>query len=176
MIRLFLAITPPPPVRKDLTKEITHLKKQIPRGQINWVKPENLHITLIFLGWVKEGQEKIVKRESAEALKEAKRFGVTVEELSYRGHPLWLEVSQGKQELVSLQRKILLHLSFKGPQDLRPFHPHLTLGRIKKRGKSKLNTNQKRFSWEVQEVILYQSQLKRTGSAYKALATFPLKG
>ncbi|KKW06008.1 MAG: RNA ligase/cyclic nucleotide phosphodiesterase [candidate division CPR1 bacterium GW2011_GWC1_49_13] len=176
MIRLFLAVSPPPQVRKAISKEISLLKKQIPHWHVNWVKPENLHLTLLFLGWVKEGQEKIIQKEVEEAFQDSQKFEITTGNLSYRSHPLWLEVSQGKKELTDLHKRVLRHLSFKESKDSRPFHPHLTLGRIKKGGRSRPSAIKKIFSWQAKEIILYQSQPRKTGSVYKELAAFPLKG
>ncbi|MEX1061805.1 MAG: RNA 2',3'-cyclic phosphodiesterase [Patescibacteria group bacterium] len=176
MIRLFLAITPPLRVRKAIFQEISRLKKQIPNWQVNWIKTEKLHLTLLFLGWVNERQEKTIQKETAKALRSAKKFKVSLGNLSYQSHPIWLEVSQGKEELTDLQKKIIQELSFKEHEEFRPFHPHLTLGRVKKKGKDKPHNFKKEFVWEAEEVILYQSKPQRAGSVYQELAAFHLKG
>lgn len=174
MIRTFLAVSLPKETQSDLGQEIEKIKSTLPDWQVNWVKPENLHLTLIFLGWISEENIETLKTEVSTALKDFLTFEVSTGELSTLGRSLWFEIEKGGLELTKLHQQLKKELSIKGPDENRPFHAHLTIGRIKKKGKSKLLKVERSFSWKADRVILYKSRLRHGGPIYTPLASFPL--
>lgn len=176
MVRLFLAVPIPQDIKNQLAKEIEKIQKQLSDWQVNWVKPENLHVTLIFLGWLEKDKIAEIKKETAQAVKGIGDFKITTGPLNTRNRPIWFELTAGEEEIVNLYQEIMAGLAFKGPEETRPYHAHLTIGRVKKRGKSKSAAVTKTFTWEADRVVLYESKLRRTGPIYKEVASFPLKG
>mgnify|MGYP001591374664 FL=1 len=90
----------------------------------------------------------------------------------------------GREVLVSFQKQIETQLEKIGfqPED-RPFHPHLTLGRMKSsRGKEELAGRMERHKeeefgdFQVERVILFKSDLKPSGPIYTLLKEIKLGG
>jgi 2'-5' RNA ligase len=90
----------------------------------------------------------------------------------------------GREVLVSFQKQIETQLEKIGfqPED-RPFHPHLTLGRMKSsRGKEELVGRMERHKeeefgdFQVERVILFKSDLKPSGPIYTLLKEIKLGG
>lgn len=169
MPRLFLAVPVPGKTKAALGKNLENLKTTLADWKVNWVAPENLHITLVFFGWVKEKQIKILKTEITRAVSDFSSFKVTTGKLSVEGRPIWLKIEKGREELHRLAEKLEENLTIKGSEEYRPFHPHLTIGRVKKKGKSKLPKDIPTFRWKTDRLILYESKLKRTGPTYSPL-------
>jgi len=174
--RIFLAIPVPPAVKKRLGPSVSDLKNKLSDWRINWVAPKNLHITLVFFGWVKAEQVKTIRAESSAAISGSLPFEVATGELSLEGRPLWLEIEQGQDEIKSLAENLSNKLTQKGSlEEERGFHSHLTLGRVKKKGKSKLPKAKAKFSWKVNRLVLYESRFVRKQRIYEEVFSFPLK-
>ncbi|KRT67675.1 MAG: 2'-5' RNA ligase, 2'-5' RNA ligase [candidate division WWE3 bacterium CSP1-7] len=177
MKRIFLAVPVTQKIIRELAKEIERLKKSLPDWEIKWVTPENLHITLVFFGWVKEDQIKNLKTEIEALVPKSTPFQITTGKLFLKVRPLWLEIEQGREELNRLAEEIGHQLTIKGSlKEERGFYPHLTLGRVKKRGKIKLPLVHEEFSWKANRLVLYESRFVRKQRVYEELFPFPLKG
>ncbi|MFQ5883156.1 MAG: RNA 2',3'-cyclic phosphodiesterase, partial [Candidatus Methylomirabilales bacterium] len=101
-----------------------------------------------------------------------------------KGRPrvVWVGVEQGAEEVVKLQgrvEEVLLPLGF--PREERPFHPHLTLGRVK--GMRQLSPLLEYLRggeigevgrMQVRCVDLMQSQLHPRGAIYTRVEGVPL--
>ncbi len=185
MIRTFIAIRIPSEYREAIGKLLEELKST--GAAVRWVKPESMHITLKFLGNVKEELIPEISKGISQAVKNRKFI-----ELRAKGcgafpglnnpRVVWVGIHGEVDLLGELQadlEKRLMPLGF--APEKRPFRAHLTLGRLKgNRGKTKLVSllrEKSRFELEpfkVKEVILYRSDLKPTGAEYTALETIPL--
>lgn len=127
MRRLFVAIAMPDPVREKLA-ELLH-------GVVDarWVDPENLHLTLRFIGEVDGG----AAEEIADALSRIRHpgFALSLEGLGYfetrgRLRALWVGV-RPEPALTALRRKVETALASAGfPAESRKFKPHVTLARF----------------------------------------------
>ncbi len=184
VIRAFIAIEIPPATQQKLAEIIQTLQKSISPNTIRWVKAENIHLTLKFLGDVSIANihflEEILLTESAKF----KPFEMSIGELGAFPNPkrarvLWVHVA-APQELLILQREIeaqTVHLGYSAED--RPFTPHLTLGRVN-RNVTIENLNQ--ITQVIQQnpigfidvvqvnaLKLYQSELKPSGSIYTCL-------
>jgi len=178
MVRVFLAAPIPPKTKELLGKQIRKIREKLPDWKVNWEVPKNLHITLIFFGWITEKQIAQIQREIEGTVKDFPSFEVTVGNLSFhQNHPIWFEIEKGNEKLNQIYQLLKKKLSTKGSTaEKRAFHPHLTIGRVKNRGKThKTLETGKLFSWEVDKLVLYESKLSREGSTYTELALFPLK-
>jgi 2'-5' RNA ligase len=97
---------------------------------------------------------------------------------------IWIGLVDEREALTSLQKQIetcLEKIGFR-PED-RPFHPHLTLGRMKSsRGKEELAERMERRreeefgDFEVERVVLFKSDLRPSGPIYTLLRELRLGG
>ncbi|NIT04568.1 RNA 2',3'-cyclic phosphodiesterase [Candidatus Saccharibacteria bacterium] len=174
MIRAFLGVPLPQSVKKELGKEIKKLTTALSDWNVNWVKPENLHVTLIFFGSIPEEGVEALQGEIEPTLTGVGPFKVKTGALFASQRPVWLEIDKGGDKLAELQKRLADNLSLKGVEESRPFHPHLTLGRVKKRGRAKPPKASKNFSWKADRAVLYESKLDSSGSTYKELFSFTL--
>jgi 2'-5' RNA ligase len=175
MKRLFLAVPIPKKLKSALEKELEKLKMGLSDWDVRWVAPENLHITLVFFGWVKENQIETLKTEVGRAVSGFPSFEITTGKISAERWPIWLEIEGGRKELQEISEALTKNLTTKGSlEEIRDFHPHLTLGRFQNKGKSKLPKVGEIFSWKANRIILYESAYKRRVRIYTEIASFPL--
>ena len=178
-IRLFVAISVPPEVLSILTDIQNRLKKL--GLDAKWVKPENIHLTLKFLGstiqvlQIKQSLDKVVSNKFVITL-----HGIKVFPNLKKPRVLSVDVQTPCDPLSQLHKKIELNLAPLGfAPEPRPFNPHLTLARIKS-GKNKkllaqpLDSIGHIASFKVKSIHLYQSRLTREGATYTVLETFGL--
>lgn len=181
--RLFVALTPPPPVRTELAALADDYLTDA-----RWVPADNLHLTLRFVGdTAPEKQEQI---ETALTRVRVEPFVLPVGELGIfppRGPAkvLWAGVGSGHTRLFQLRKQVdeaLLAVDM--TIDVRTFAPHFTVARLGE------NTDPKRLDkflhrhrsfeappFRVASFELYASEL-RPGlpPAYRVARSFPLEG
>ncbi|BBL80660.1 RNA 2',3'-cyclic phosphodiesterase [Rubrobacter xylanophilus] len=134
-MRAFVAILPPREVREALSRAA----RSLPVIGVRWVRPENIHLTLKFLG---EVPEDLIPRMSA-ALSEVARlehpFRIEPEGFGAfpspeRARVLWAGIGEGSERLEELAAAVEEALSPLGfERERRPFRAHLTLGRARGR-------------------------------------------
>jgi 2'-5' RNA ligase len=176
----FLALSLPEPVREVLRKKADQLRQNDPFKQ--WPDPRDYHITLAFLGAAEPRQIDKVQRKMAAVSTHCESFSVTLDKLGIFGRKdrpriLWAGVSAG-QELYDLQRKVhevCRSVGFK--LDRRPYKPHITLAK-KWNGEQTLDRSTRNddldtVSWQVKEITLYQTHLRRVPK-YEPVQSFPL--
>ncbi len=186
-IRTFIAVGIGDEIRRCAAQLIEQWRP-LARG-IKWVEPENLHITLKFLGDVASGRIAAICDAVTEATKQVPPFELIVCRAGAfpnieRPRTLWLGTGEGADELAELHRRIdlqLAELSF--PVEGRPFKGHLTLGRVRRAGRSPALTEQMRKQAEfcagsvwVSEVTVFSSRLTPNGPVYDPMAHIPLAG
>lgn len=150
-----------------------------------WVRAENLHLTLRFLGEV--GPETLGRvREAVEVAATARApFPVEVEGLGGfpSGRPprvVWAGVGLGAEGLVGLHAALEAALAVRGiPGESRAFHPHVTLARARdRRGPARLEgvlgAGPRFGRMRVAALHLMRSELGYGGSRYSVLGTAPL--
>jgi 2'-5' RNA ligase len=189
-LRTFVAIELAGAVKKRARQLVDRLR--ITDSTITWVQPDNMHLTLKFLGDVPEIETPDVCRVVANAAASIEPF-----EIIFRGsgafpsaenpRTLWLGVEEGREELIELQAAIEegLHRDLGFAKEGRRFQPHLTIGRVKhvdpaeaERVTELLRANAD-FDGDlsvVDEVVTFASFLGREGPTYNALNHAPLSG
>ncbi|HUH66537.1 MAG TPA: RNA 2',3'-cyclic phosphodiesterase [Syntrophales bacterium] len=184
-LRAFLAVDPPSNIYDEIVRIQERLKKAI-KGDVRWVRPEGIHLTLKFFGWIYESDianiSQVVKDKAANMRPlslHVRRLGVFP--TATRPRVLWLGIDGDTEPLIRLQKEIddgLLNYGF-GKED-RPFKPHLTLSRIKDpKGITglveamKKNEDYTAGSFTVDGLTLFKSDLKPTGAVYTKLVNFP---
>lgn len=121
-MRLFVAVHFTNNVVDALLRAQDTLRRQ---GRGNFTRPENLHLTLAFIGETARWQD------AAQAVEqiEAPPFPITLKGIGRFGDLYWAGV-QPSVQLTSLQQQVKLALEAQGfPLEDRPFQPHLTLCR-----------------------------------------------
>ncbi len=183
-MRTFIAIPLPGELLHRLTEIQTLLRKGI-RSGVAWVNPTSIHLTLKFLGEINEKQLPDVRMKLADCLKNTSKFQLTSGGIGcFPGitNPkvLWSGI-QMNPNLEDIQFKIETTLSQIGfEKEERKFSPHLTLGRVKTGLlRPELEFLQKTIEQEahhdpmifvVNQVVLYKSDLTRSGAIYSAIS------
>jgi 2'-5' RNA ligase len=181
-IRTFIAIDP----GKEIRARLVALQGTLARTgtEVKWVEPENLHVTLLFLGEVDERDLPDVCKAVADAAGTQAAFTMSVEAVKCFGSPrrprtVWAGVGEGTQAVVSLHDAIerpLLELGCYRREE-RLYTPHITLGRVRGAGPAdKLAAAlAKNAGWQggetpVREVHVMGSELKPEGPVYTVLS------
>lgn len=189
--RLFLALEPPDPVRRRIAAAAAELRRTAGRAEadVRWVPPENVHLTLQFLGAVPE--ERVADIEAALAAAAAASAPLALELTGAGGFPnarrprvLWLGFGGDVPALAALVQDLGRRLAPLGfAPEARPYSPHLTLGRARDpRGAPGLGgaltalARSDGFPWRVTEVVLFESHLSPKGPRYEAVARAALGG
>jgi len=134
-MRTFIAIDLDPEIKRSLSDFVRRLKKASPEGT-SWAREAGMHFTLKFLGEIDDAGSEAVSRAMDEAVKPGRPFLVQV--LGTGVFPnarfprvLWVGIAPSA-ELDSLQTRLESALAEAGfERETRPFHPHLTLGRVR---------------------------------------------
>ena len=137
-MRLFIAVTPPPEVRRAALEAVEAAAREL-GGAIRWTKQENVHLTLKFLGEVPDDTLEVLRdalREacSAHAPFDARLRGLGAFPTPRRARVVWAGVDEGAEEMTALAASVesaLEPLGFR--TEGRPYVPHATLGRARKR-------------------------------------------
>ena len=184
-IRTFIAIELPNGVLASIQEMQNHLKTF--GFKVRWVRPENIHLTLKFLGSINvEDVEKIGKATTMVAtgvgpfLLEVKGLGVFPD--IRRPRVLWAGIAGETPPLNELQKDLEEALWQVGvPKEKRPFSGHLTLGRVKGKIDSEKILNALKLGkafisdpFTVRNLYLFKSDLKPTGAEYTKLIQAPL--
>jgi 2'-5' RNA ligase len=183
-VRSFVAVLLPDAVRARLAAMVAEIRSRGPA--LAWVKADNLHLTLRFLGALEPG----ILARAQEAMRVAAASvsaSFTVElgglgSFPARGAPrvVWAGVVAGGERLVALHAALEAALEARGiPGEGRAFHPHVTLARAReRRGGARLDAvlgSGPRFGrLEVGALHLMRSDLGPGGSRYSVLAEAPL--
>ncbi|OGW66910.1 MAG: 2'-5' RNA ligase [Nitrospirae bacterium RIFCSPLOWO2_01_FULL_62_17] len=195
MIRTFVAVELDALLRQALAQAQTKLRSQLQRTlgpdvRIQWVKPESVHLTLKFLGDIPEDRVPDVQAALTRAAGGHGRFTVTVEGLGVfpdarAPRVVWVGMTAQAAAVKRLAADVESALGAIGfASEQKPFHPHLTLARIKERspevGRAMsagglLTPEVKLGELTVAAVSLMKSDLKPSGPVYTRLCHVPLK-
>lgn len=174
--RLFIAINLPEGVRKKLA-EYQGKWINLPNDKIRWVKKYNLHITLVFVGYVSDDEMYEIINTVKETAKKHEPFMINLERIIL-GPPnrtprmFWAE-GEKSQELADLQGDLQEKIEQRhGARHA--FRPHVNLARFKQ-GLLTAQVNEPLKSQiPVETIEVMQSILKRTGAEYSILESVEL--
>ena len=189
MIRVFLAVELSSDVREKLFSLQQQLKKTLP--PINWVRPESIHLTLRFLGYVEPSLISQLLSALEPIGREQDGFSIEVQGLGVFPHIkqpriFWVGFAGNTQALHELVLEIEAALEPLGfPPEEKSYHPQLTLARIKRENarvgsafmqtrilESKPNLG----TLTVDRFTLVRSDLDPAGARYTPLWTVPFSG
>jgi RNA 2',3'-cyclic 3'-phosphodiesterase len=191
-VRLFVGVELDDAQRGACATAIGALQRQLGRLRslsVRWIADENLHITLWFLGELKD--------DAAERVMEAMRSPWTLAPFTFTiagggafppsGLPriVWLGVTEGAASLEDAYRDLAARFAPLGYEaERRPYHPHVTIGRVKdadRMGARKVRDVLRELefttgSQRVTAVTLFRSRLSPQGARYEPLLRVPLQG
>jgi 2'-5' RNA ligase len=189
-VRSFIAIELDDHVKNELSILIDTLRMDSQK-LVRWVKPAGIHVTLKFLGSIKQGMLQLVQNVLAGVCLNTAAFNLSLSGLGFFPGPrkprvLWIGMGGDLEELARLQSAIDSGLSKLGFEaEKREFSPHITLGRL---DAARLPQDITRFTScvlglkyeavlkiRVDRVSLMRSQLLPTGAVYSRLAEFDLR-
>lgn len=186
-VRAFIAIHPGEAVRAELIRLQGHLERVLAGSpfKIKWVEPEAMHLTLHFLGDQPVERLKTVFQTLEKTAAGFPEFGITLAGAGCFGQPdaprvLWAGLT-APPELFRLHQQLAGMLAGIGIEpEGRPFHPHLTLGRVKAgRGmevfQALRKTHVEPLAFEVSSVGLIRSERMPAGPEYTVLGTAPFR-
>ena len=187
-MRLFVALEIPAAVRDNLAallKDLRDLSLRVGDKRGRWVRPENLHVTLKFIGEAADAKLEGIRDSLAKIRSDAPV------DLQFRGlgyfpherHPrvLWVGLN-ASSNLALLAGDIDRALEAQGvAPEKRAFAPHVTLARFEppglheKLGAAIQKNSQREFgSFQARDFHLIESKLRPSGAEYTTLASFPL--
>jgi len=188
MHRIFIAINLP----ENIKKELSSFQAKWPELPCHWTKKENLHITLIFLGYLNDEELLEVCKIAKEVASRNSSFSINLNKICYGPQKkmpprmIWAE-GEKSEELGRLQRNLensLFAVSIKSLKEpeVRPYKPHITLGRIRQWEFRQIEPEERpevseeiSLSFPVESIEVMESVLKREGSEYTVLETCSLR-
>jgi RNA 2',3'-cyclic 3'-phosphodiesterase len=186
MIRSFLAIEIPEALKQVIFSFIEDLR-QVP-SKVKWVSAHQIHLTLKFFGSIAPEMVAKISQALVGVVSDYPQFDLVLKGIGafpnlFRPRVIWAGLGGDTEKLRGFYQAIEQALIPLGiPQEERPFHAHLTLGRNKM---NQVNESLYRLlsnwpekespSFRVEEVVLFQSDLKPSGPVYTRLGIFPLK-
>lgn len=179
-IRCFIAIALPSETRKALAAASHELSRMLPADSANsvrWVKSEQMHLTLRFLGDTPVAKVPDISAAMDQVTSGRPAISLQLDTLgcfpnARRPRVIWAGVGGQLDDLIALQRALEAALVPLGwAPEGKPFHPHLTLGRVK----DSRAVGEARFPWgkglvpadiPVDTLHLIESQLRPDGPIY----------
>jgi len=186
-MRAFLGIGIPAGVREAISAAVAQVRSH--HAPVAWAAPENLHITLDFLGEILPDRVPLVERSMRAVASGIDPFSVTAGgggafPGTRNPRVLWVGLLEPLELVRQLQQNMENALSVAGfPREDRPFHPHITVGRARgalppawgERFVQALSG--KGFGVvPVPSFTLYESRLGPGGAVHTPLCDFRLEG
>ncbi len=188
-MRCFIAIDIDENNRAALGDLQQRLKSEvdIKKSDVKWVKPGNIHLTLKFLGEIRDEQVVEVCNLTKEVAGRHDSFELDIESVGHFGgrsaRVLWVGTGKGRENLLQLQKDLEQQLATAGwPPEKRAYSGHLTLCRIRnsKAGFKLAQAAEQYRDFKVgvmpaDSVSVFQSELTPTGPIYTVLGDYKLR-
>jgi 2'-5' RNA ligase len=187
-IRSFLAVDPPREIIDAIGMIQDRLRKNI-QGDIRWVRPQGIHLTLKFFGAISESDVANISLVVENTTSNIAPFTLGIKRVGAfpdvkRPRVLWLGMDGDVDTLTRLQKEVDAELQKYGfEKEDRTFRPHLTLARIKDPrgliGLAKIMEKRENYeagSFSAAGLNLFKSDLTPKGAVYTKLAYFPFGG
>jgi 2'-5' RNA ligase len=187
-IRSFLAFELSAEMRSTVSGVYENVRNS--RLEVRWVRPQGIHITVVFMGDVREEDIAAIGNEVGKVCSEFAPFHVSLKAMGCfpncrNPRVIWIGL-EGEIERMSsfredLQRRLV---PFGVKAEKRGFNPHLTLGRFKKPSRDesaigKLIDKHKDLTSQVcslHALVLFKSDLKPGGAIHTKVLSWPLSG
>lgn len=191
MLRAFIAIEIPTQIQQSIQQQTAVLRQALGSEAVRWVPPQNVHLTIKFLGDVSVSNIELLKQMLVVEAGQLPPFEIAVGGLgcfpnSRRARVIWIGLKT-PPAMETLQHAIETASARLGySSEDRKFSPHLTIGRVSQRATGS-ELQQIRAGLEgasvgelgsapVQAVHLFKSDLQPAGAVYTCLFSAPLGG
>ncbi|GFN31265.1 RNA 2',3'-cyclic phosphodiesterase [Paenibacillus xylaniclasticus] len=183
--RLFIALPVPAPYKTSIAAMMAKLREAMPFRR--WVHPDDLHVTVQFLGEAVSRQIPSIEQAIRKAVAGTPPFDIAVRGLGSFGKPGWPSVLWGgieadAERLQALYRTVVQAMQPLGFEpEARPYKPHLTLARNYDGAApiaSQLLTDLpfpdagETWQWKAESVTLYRSR-PSSQPMYEAVGEYP---
>ena len=187
-MRVFIAINIDEIIKQDLADLQAELqtKVDIKRGDAKWVNPDQIHLTLKFLGEAKDPQVVDICNIAKEIAPRHEKFEIDFEKVGYFGgksaRVLWVGTGENCPQLLELQQELEETLANLGwSKENRKYAAHLTLCRVRNSRAgvklARLTEEYKDFklgTCSAEAITVYQSELTSSGPNYTILGNYGL--
>lgn len=174
-MRSFIAIELDKEVKDLIWREERKISEKV-KG-VKWVKCENLHITLKFLGDINESELEKIKSVIEKVGAETRRFKISGGDFGAFPEPsrtrvLFFGIKEGKSNIYTINDVLEQELSKLGfKREQRTYHPHITIGRVKR---GVIDTRMfldasVNFTQKVNSITLFKSTLTQEGPIYDVI-------
>ncbi len=186
-MRTFIAVGLSEKIIDEIGKFLSNSCLEIKNNKISWVKKENLHITIKFLGEIKENQVETIEKVLSDITRKIKSFEVEIKEIGVFPNinfprVVWIGIKEQTNTLSFLAKTVEEELHKLGfPKENKEFVAHLTIGRIKKLNNvSEIKSyveKHKNIDFgksKIESVTFFQSILHPEGPEYRIIKRFYL--
>jgi len=186
--RIFCAVELPQSARRLVLEHIARLKEKVPQAKASWARDANLHLTLKFLGEIPTPSVADFSKAVSRTVSAVQPFSIRFEQTGVfptHGQPrvLWIGVNDLSAKLTELHARLEEESAPAGfAKETRPFHPHLTVARLRQADKARALANahqQMEFDpleVDVAELLVIRSELSSEGSKYTVVSRHALFG
>ncbi|MDD3365203.1 MAG: RNA 2',3'-cyclic phosphodiesterase [Syntrophomonas sp.] len=186
-MRLFVAV----PVSDSVKQYARMIRNELgeARADVKWVEYENYHLTLKFLGEVKESLLPVIIKNLALAADTSPAFHLSAGGLGFfpnrmRPRVIWMGIKGEIEKAEFLGERVDAYLSDLGFEEEKNHRFHLTLGRLRSDSRlpellksvAEMGGKEKLRSFKVENFYLMNSSLTPNGPVYSILHTFSLGG
>ena len=183
-MRLFIAVDISDEARSAAAAHIAELRRRYLGVKVSWVRPENLHITVKFLGETPKDKIDGIKEALAAAAAAIRPFEIQLSKPgSFGKKVLFINTADEGGALKAVHGRVEAALDPLGfDRENREFRPHITIARIRDpRGATPMIATHNaghlpRVRMHAGGVTLYESSLGHGGSRYTMLERFPFRG
>jgi 2'-5' RNA ligase len=187
-MRTFIAIELPEEVKEYLRRLQGKLKKC--DADVKWVAPQNIHLTLKFLGEIDEKKAGEIEEILTKTARQNPSFQIRASSIG--GFPglssprvIWIGIDKGDSEVKNIAKKLETSLELIGiPREERGFSSHITIGRTKSSlnrtslakllNELKETPQTENIEFTVNKITFFKSTLTPQGPIYEALKEFQL--
>ncbi|MCX5710748.1 MAG: RNA 2',3'-cyclic phosphodiesterase [Candidatus Omnitrophica bacterium] len=182
-MRAFIAIELPQETKDALARLQGQLEKT--GADVKWVEPQNIHLTLKFLGEINDEQLKMINLIIDEVAKENPPYKININELGAfpkieNLRVIWVGIDTGDKETKKIAQALEEKIQKLGiPKEDRAFSSHITIGRtrsalnrdilVEELKKRQENFNPDHEEFTARKITLFKSTLSSAGPTYEPL-------
>ena len=179
---MFCAVELPQSARRLVLEHISHLKEKLPQAKASWARDVNLHLTLKFLGELPTPLVADFTEAVSSTVLAVEPFSIRFEQTGVfptHGQPrvLWIGVTDLSARLTELHARLEEESAQAGfAKETRPFHPHLTVARLRQTENARVLANaHKQMDFDpvevaVAELLVIRSELSSEGPKYTVIS------
>ena len=184
--RIFIAIN----LSENIKKKLESYERKFSDLPARWTKVKNIHITLIFLGYISDEELLEISKVTKEIASKSEPFSVNLNRVCY-GPPgkmpprmVWIQGSESPEFSAlrdKLEKELLGSDNLSFTPENRAFSPHITLARIRQWDWKKIEPEERleieediNVDFPVDSIEIMESQLKRSGAEYTVLESHQL--